>query len=498
MFHVKSAGNCVNTHSHRPATARETALQILKRCGMRAPVQALLNEELQNVQLPAHEAALATELVYGYLRREITLRWVVGRQLTAPEKLPPVMRLQLELAAYELFYLERVPVHATVNTTVDAVRRRFGAGMGRVANGLLRSLARFIEHGEHFPAILDLLTQEEITDQMSRLEVVLGIPKWILQLWLNTCGEAMTRRLAVASGVTPTPCVRINRRRTDWRSLRASLCGQAYENNILAGDSHSQAVHGEAFAFAGVRFPCGRLPPAVKALFRSGALSFQGAGSQSVLTALFGENQSEDLFLSAGNEEPDILPARSPLPPTMDIDPMYRHGPLWDVCAGYGGKTLALLEMGLPIAVAGDINLTRLQGLKRDAGRLGHNCPPLVCASGTEPPFPLGCRPANILLDAPCSGLGTLARKPDLRRLRRPEHLLALVETQRKLLDACWHSLQEGGHLVYTTCTINSAENEGQIKAFLERHPKATPVRFWSSQPDWTGADLMYGAVIRK
>ena len=101
-------------------------------------------------------------------------------------------------------------------------------------------------------------------------------------------------------------------------------------------------------------------------------------------------------------------------------------------------------------------------------------------------------------MDAPCSGLGTLARRPDLRRLRRPEQISELVALQKDLLRACWELTPAGGRLVYMTCTVNPGENEQQVRAFLAEHSEAELHREWRNTPDACGTDLMYGAVLRK
>ena len=150
----------------------------------------------------------------------------------------------------------------------------------------------------------------------------------------------------------------------------------------------------------------------------------------------------------------------------------------------------------MPVLAASDTYQPRLRGMRDDAKRLVLKTPPLFCASATEPA--LRGTPKTILLDVPCSGLGTLARHPDLRTLRTPEQVAGLVGLQRRILDAVWPCLPSGGHIAYITCTMNPAENEGQIEAFLARTPGASLEKQWQSTPDTFGSDLMYGAMIKK
>ena len=178
------------------------------------------------------------------------------------------------------------------------------------------------------------------------------------------------------------------------------------------------------------------------------------------------------------------------------LDAPHWEGPVWDACAGRGGKTLALMELGVPVLAASDTYQPRLRGLRDDARRLVITPPPLFCASAAEPA--LRGEPGTILLDVPCSGLGTLSRHPDLRVLRTPGQVADLVALQRRILDAVWPYLPSGGRLAYITCTMNPAENEGQIAAFLERTPGASLEIQWQSAPDTFGSDLMFGAIVRK
>ena len=128
-----------------PLPAREAALRVLERTGISAPVQSLLDTKLTGGLFSRQEAALTTELVYGYLRSEIRISWLLSQFMKAPEKLPASMKLMIGIAAYELLYLDRIPAHASVSAAVDAVRSRFGQGLSRVANGVLRSLIRLSE-----------------------------------------------------------------------------------------------------------------------------------------------------------------------------------------------------------------------------------------------------------------------------------------------------------------------------------------------------------------
>ncbi len=477
-------------------TARECAFTALIRCAPNKPVQAALHEALHRANLPPVEAGLATELVYGTLRREISLVWLIKQHLKAPEKLPPLMLQRLACAAYELFCLERIPPHATVDVAVGDIRRKFGPGLGRVANGVLRNLARLAEHQ---PNLTDLLrSMTEGFSPLRRLEIISGVPLWILRLWASD-GEipddknkknnnydeneaaARLESLALSCTCTPWPCVRLNRFRSDWKTWGTAFCR----------NSGTERVSGTATGFAGLLFPSGSLPATAREAFEQGRLSWQGAGSQALLAALLGREMT---------------------PVASEPESWYMEASLWDACAGYGGKTLALVELGMKIHAASDISAARLHGLRQEALRLDLPVPPLFRGTAERPPLSPGRPPRAILLDVPCSGLGTLARRPDVRRLRTPEQVKELIALQGQILQACWALLPPGGRLIYMTCTVNPAENERQIATFLAGHRKARLLREWPSSPaqiadrfstifgdqsgNCTGADFMYGAVL--
>ena len=433
-----------NTVKDTPIPAREAALRVLEHAGVSTPVQNLLDTSLTGGVFSHQEAALTTELVYGYLRLQIRLSWILGLFMKAPDKLPQAMQIMLGMAAYELLYLDRIPPHASVSAAVDAVKARFGQGLSRVANGVLRSLLRLMEQEDpRKPAFFE----QRIADPVERLSIRSSIPRWIIELWQKGYGQEQAESFAQAVSQVPSPCVRVNTARDEWEALRDILC---------RGGAHP-------FGISGVRFSPGEQPEYMRDYLRQGRLSIQGAGSQLVLEAL---------------------------------DAPHWEGPLWDACAGRGGKTLALMELGIPLLAASDTFRPRLRGLRDDAKRLVLTPPPLFCASAAEPP--LRATPRTILLDVPCSGLGTLARHPDLRMLRTPAQVAGLVDLQRRILDAVWPLLPVGGKLAYITCTMNPDENERQIEAFLARTPGAALERRWQSSPDAFGSDLMFGAVLVK
>lgn len=406
-------------------------------------VQQALDAALHSEpRLSPADAALCTELVYGTLRAIIRIDWLLGRRLHKPQKVPLLVRMALRVAAYEAMHLRGSPAHA-VNWAVQAVKKPFGQGLANLVNACLRALLResalYTEDGWY---------AAQLPDPYEQLSVAHSIPLWVAKLWIDAYGAEKATAFARAAGMTPWPGVRLNAMRADWGKVRAALFTQ----------------NCKAVAATGILFPPGNVPAEAVELARQGALSWQGAGPQQVLEAL-GARQWE--------------------------------GPVWDACAGRGGKTCAMLEMGLDVQVASDPYGPRLRGLGEELERLRLPVRPTLLQGGAESiihPVP----PRTILLDVPCSGLGTMSRRPDVRLHRMEEQLPSFIETQARIVDAAWAQLARGGHLAYVTCTLNPAENEGQIARLLNLRTDAQRETEWTSTPDAHGADMMYGALIRK
>lgn len=417
--------------------ARRVALKVLHEIARgKKNVQAILSAALETADMDPRQRGLATELVYGVLRNEILLDWLLEHSLRAPGKTPLRLRLVLRMALYALKFMDRTGPHHTVSAFVE-VAKDAAPIHGNIANAVLRTYLRSPLAEASSEAI-----EAKAGGGLEGLGVITSLPVWILQLWEYGYGDA--RPYALAATQTPWPCVRVNAAKPDAAALRDQLL-----------------LYGEPVGLWGVRFNPLRQPQNLESLLRKGRISRQGAGSIKVVDA--------------------IAP--------------HLHGRIWDGCTGFGGKTCALLERGHNVVLASDNHTGRLAGLAEELKRLGLPKPRVTSASATEPPI---ADADSILLDVPCGGLGTLARRPDLRRTSSGEHLLPLVDLQRRMLDAAWGVLRPGGVLAYVTCALNPRENEMQIADFLRDNEDAALLLEHAQQPDGFGSDLLYGVVLRK
>ncbi|MDY0259080.1 MAG: transcription antitermination factor NusB [Desulfovibrio sp.] len=476
----------------------------------------------EGAPLSGQDKALCTELVYGCLRTEIRLRYILSSVLSKPQGLPPAMRTVLALAVYGLLFQDKVPAHAVLHEAVDQVRRLFGQGLARVANGALRSLQRMGEEplGQAFyvtkPKGKNGLAHGADADGFLGQCVFYSIPLWVGTLWRDAYGEQTALAQMRRAFERPYSALRINPAHLCAKELYAALaagevpsppCGYSLSSAVPPGSFEPiggslqeqralvrpQSVHQQAeikdismsrlgepcasdavvgksvpvkIGRWGLAFAPGQMPRAVlghdlrhwQAL---GAMSWQSAGSQTALLELGLDNWRE---------------------------------PVWDACAGYGGKSMALMEWGVPVGLCTDRSAARLRGLPGQCALL--NLPQPVCCLADAARPPVRAWHGHILVDAPCSGLGVLARRPDIRR-REPQHLAELEGLQRSILKALAEYLQPGRELAYITCTLNPAENDQAVACILKSHKNLRLVRQWQTSHEHSWLEGMYGAVLR-
>lgn len=435
--------------------ARERALQVLQRVERGEAVQAALDQVLSaaKAHMDSRDGALCTEMVYGYLRTSLRLGAILASVLKAPQSLPPPLRLALGLSVYSMLFLQRVPDYAAVHWCVEFARAKFGKKMAGLANAVLRSVQRLGDApmGRDFYAAKDKSALETAC-------LFYAVPPWIGALWLQSYGAEACERMLARSFAQPWPCMRLNALHPSFVPLREEL--------LAAG---AQTVGSYGLVCEPGKTPETILGESMFHWHEQGALSWQAAGS---LAALNGGVES------------------------AETDGFHWRGPVWDCCAGQGGKSLALLERGHAVGLCSDIHVGRLRLLQTTAHRLGLACPP-VARMQADVPALLTWR-GTILMDAPCSGLGTMARRPEIRSRRTAEHIHGLVKLQAKMLSSAWNILEQGSHIVYMTCTLNPEENEAQVSALLQREPQARLVSTWQTPPHHPWLEGMYVAVVQK
>lgn len=323
----------------------------------------------------------------------------------------------------------RPPIHATCAWAGAAARRLLGPRLAALVHAALRRLAE----------------QPELAHDEAAFRAAGGspaqwfsLPQWVWELWVAERGPEAARDLAAMSLAPAPPGVRLRPGAEDLRQRLLPL-----------------AVGEGRFGLA-----LGRWPAFLDDALAQGGVRRQSLASQEAVAALAPETWPE---------------------------------PVWDACAGRGGKALLVADLGKRVW-ASDPHGGRLAGLAAEARRLGL-CLPVFRADACRPP--LAAPPGTVLLDAPCTGLGVLARRPDIRWKRTPEDLEALARLQGELLDAAAGILPAGGCLAYLTCTVTRAENEDQVARFLARHPEFC-LRAQGTTPHALGEVLFFALLERR
>ncbi|MBD5647057.1 MAG: antitermination protein NusB [Desulfovibrio sp.] len=439
------------------ADARDLAVRALTHMDEGIPVQAAVDSVLAQSSFEPRERRLVAELVYGCARERIRCEAILGRLLRKPEGLPRPMRHCLAIAVHSLLFQSRIPAHAAISEAVRQVVRLYGQRLGRVANGVLRSLQRLGDA----PLEIDWYEDSHDAPGLRAWRAACrfwSLPDNIADLWRDAYGEKAALALMRRSFARPWTGIRTNAHHPDARALREAL-------EASVPEAERAAIGPWGMAFAPGSLPEEALGEPLARLREQGLLDFQSAGSQAVLLEL-GLNQWQK--------------------------------PMWDACAGVGGKTLALLEAGVPVRLATDMSAKRLGLLASTLARRDFGRTAVALADATRPPMRRW--QGHILVDAPCSGLGVLARRPDIRfpGRRDAEALRAYAQVQQRILAALAERLEQGCELAYLTCTLNPLENEAVVEHMLAQDRGLELVRTWTTPLTHPWLEGMFGAVLRR
>jgi len=411
--------------------ARRVALEALFRCLQSGQdVQAALDTALSSGPVDPRDAGLATEITYGYLRLRGRIDHLLSRFLQDPGKLPPKMRLAMGAAAYEILFLDKVPAYASVDWAVEFAKTKPDARLSGLFNAVLRKVADRADELRD-PAFyrVDCSPPEFLSRWYS-------CPQWICDLWRRAYGEEAAHCYLEAQLNPP--------------ALGINLYGHPDANALftdLASLSEVLDIEGMSFAFPpSTRFEDEPEPP----------LQRQSFAARQAIEALG--------------------PAAWPTP-------------VWDACAGRGGKTRILLEKGLSV-FASDPHTGRLAALKRALPQVQTF---EANAAEAVPPH----QPGTVLLDLPCSGLGVLSRRPDTKWKRTLRDIDDLVKLQTEILDNAALRVKRGGRIAVITCTLNPDENQNLVQHFLENHPHASLEREWTTNPASPLNEFFYAALIK-
>ena len=396
-------------------TAREAALRALVACEQQgAWSDGFLKKILRTAGLDSRDAALTTRLCFGVLQNRLLLDHYLGKLSTAKlEKMEPAVRNALRLGAYQVLFLDRVPDHAAVSEAVDLARK--GSKNPRSAglvNGVLRSLVR----------------QKDGLEPPEDPAVRYSHPRWLADLFTRRLGREEAAALMAADNGEPPTCAQVNTTKATVEAVADSLRAEGVEvtphpwlpNCLLL--SHTGSLE-------------------ELAAFREGLFYIQDAAAKLAVLA------------ADPREGMDVL----------------------DACAAPGGKSFAaaIAMEGRGKVVSCDIHPHKMDLIRAGAKRLGLDCITAQVLDGKE------CKEEYldgfdlVLADVPCSGLGIIRKKPDIR-YKDPKPLEGLPRVQKAILDNVCRYVKPGGVLLYATCTLLERENEDVVRAFLDKHKDFT------------------------
>jgi 16S rRNA (cytosine967-C5)-methyltransferase len=379
--------------------------------------------------LDARDRGLAMQIAYGTVQRRLTLDHLAQGLLRRPlGTLEPAILAGLRVGLFQLLYLDGIPAHAAVDETVEMVKGRSPRAAGLV-NAVLRRAAREAR----------TLLAELSDETPERASVAHSVPPWLAELWWRELGAAQARELLRRVNQPAETALRVNTLRTTPQDVLAALPVAAHP----APELPEGLVLDGAFDLPGSE------------LFHRGAIMPQSRGSMLVARLLAPEPGQEVL----------------------------------DLCAAPGAKTthLAALMENRGQLVAVERHPGRTRALKETCRRLGAECVQVLGQDALE----LSAEPRfhRVLLDPPCSGLGTLQSRPDRRWRASPEAITELAALQSRLLEVAAAATRPGGCLVYSVCTISRREGSGVLDAFLAGAPDWSAEDLGDAHPHWRAAD---------
>lgn len=423
-------------------SARQTAVEALLRVDRGGYSQLTLDSVLLKEKLSPKEAAFAAALFYGVIERRLTLDYCISGYARHP--LSDTVAEILRAAIYQLLYLDGVPGHAAVDEAVEMSKRMGQRAAANMINGILRS---FIRAGCVVPKVKGTLSQQ--------LAVEYSCSQELCELFVKWFGEEKAREILVSAFGRPPIFIRVNTIKTDVAALLAELPDEIKTEKPPLLDGNCIEVTGNI---------------AHSHIHRAGLLHIQDYCSQQAALTV-GAKENERIL---------------------------------DICAAPGSKSFVMAQQmknkgGI---IACDISTPRLELIKEGAARLGITIIETKTNDGTVYDAGLG-EFDRVLCDVPCSGLGVLRRKPEIK-YRGKADIEALPQLQYKILETSAKYLKKGGVLVYSTCTINPEENEKIAERFLAENKGFCPMPFdgdaWykTNLPSESGGDGFFISRIRR
>lgn len=394
------------------------------------------------VTKPNHEG-FVRELVYGVLEHKLTLDYYIDLLAdSGVNSLKTHELIILRMGIYQIGYMDSVPEYAAVNESV-LLAKKYCRGKSGLINGILRA---------YLNKKMQLKLPDRSEDEVRYLSVKYSYAPWIVELWLKHYSSDFVEALLAAGNETPPMTVRLNWLRIMKQDLVRKLEEAGFE--VTEGDICSNALH-------------------VK--------------GQKLL-----DSDLYKLGLFTPQDESSMLVAEK-------LDP--QHGDIvMDMCAAPGGKTMAIAERmnNTGKIIASDIYRRKLDLVDKDAKRLGITNVVTRSWDAAREDSSMFQKADRVLVDVPCTGLGVVRRKPEIKYKEHVDEMDLLPKKQLAILSASASYVKPGGTLVYSTCTINPDENEKVTDAFVKRNPSFKKVERTLLLPNVNGTDGFFICVMKR
>lgn len=405
-----------------------------------------LRNVLENYQyLDKSERAFITRVTEGTLERMIELDYIINQfSKTKVNKMKPVIRTIIRSAVYQLKYMDSVPDSAVCNEAVKLAGKRGFSGLKGFVNGVLRNISRN----------LDNVKYPDKSDTVKWLSVIYSMPEWIITEWLKNYDREMVEKMLQAFLAERPTTIRCNLSQISREKLAEELKKEGVKVRLC--DAVDSALFISGYDYLG----------ALES-FRTGHFQVQDISSMEV--AEWADPKEDEYII--------------------------------DVCAAPGGKSLHLADKlaGKGHVEARDLTPYKVDLIRDNIARIGIDNIEAVCQDATVYDEASEKKADILIADLPCSGLGVLGKKTDLKYKMNPDTQEELVHLQRKILSVVHRYVKSGGKLLYSTCTIHRAENQENAAWFAEQYPEFELVRERQFLPGVDDSDGFYIAeFVRK
>lgn len=406
--------------------SREVALNIINRVLIEGAYSNLvLSNELNESDLNEKDRALVTELVYGTIRRKKTLDMIISNYIKDIYLMDERVLNILRMAIYQMHFLDKVPEFAACNEAVE-LAKQISVQDSKLVNGILRSYTKN-------PDDMD------VKDKIDRLVYQYSYEPWFIRMIYKQYGEENGRKILAGLNATPKVTVRVNASKGEYDEVFERLEEMGYD--VEEGYACPEAI-----------IIKGGSSIENNELFREGLITVQDESAMLV----------------------------SPL---LDLNP---GDVALDLCAAPGGKTTHIAELleNEGKVYSFDLHENKLSLINENLERLGLNNVEVEAMDATKLNSKYVACADKVLIDVPCSGLGIIRKKPEIKWNKSRKALKDLVPTQREIMENAWAYLKNGGTMIYSTCTLNTEENQDNVEWFLNKYKDAKVEKIYLGNMD--------------